>query len=78
MLDILLGTIDRKDLDHENMKPERRMWCAMGVPWIMDMADRGAGGIPAHPLTKIDKVLGDNIESDLEELKAMEESAMKS
>jgi hypothetical protein len=32
------------------------------------MARHGAGGIPEHPLTKIDKLVGDDIEDDLQEL----------
>ena len=62
MLDIWLGTVDREDLEKDYMKPERMMWCDKGVPWIRRLARSGAGGIPEHPLTKIDKVVGDGIE----------------
>jgi hypothetical protein len=35
MLDILLGPIDREDLDDgDKMSSERQLWCDMGVGWI--------------------------------------------
>ena len=71
MLDIWLGTVDRECLEENYMKPERMLWCEMGVPWIRELASKGAGGIPEHPLTKIDKMVGDNVSSDLEELSNM-------
>ena len=67
MLDILLGTVDREDLEEEYMRPERMIWCEKGVPWIRQLARNGAGGIPEHPLSKIDKVVGEDIEDDLKE-----------
>ena len=68
MLDIWLGTVDSKDLEKDYMSPERMLWCEKGIPWIRRLATSGAGGIPEHPLTKIDKVVGDDIEEDLKEL----------
>ena len=62
MLDIWLGTVDREDLEQGYMRPERMMWCEKGVPWIRELARSGAGGIPEHPLTKIDQVIGDGAE----------------
>lgn len=69
MLDIWLGTIDREDLEKDYMKPERIMWSEMGIPWVQEFVRGGAGGIPEHPLTKIDKVMGDDLEDDLNELR---------
>lgn len=57
MLDIWLGTVDREDLEPDYMRPERMLWCEKGVPWIRELARSGAGGIPEHPLTKIDVCL---------------------
>ena len=68
MLDIWLGTVDREVLEKEWMKPERILWCEKGVPWIRELAKNGAGGVPEHPLTKIDKHDGDDVEDDLREL----------
>ena len=67
MLDIWLGSVDREDLEKDYMSPERMLWCEKGVPWIRQLARGGAGGIPEHPLTKIDKVVGDEVEADLKE-----------
>lgn len=71
MIDIPLGTVDRKDLEQDYMKPERALWCEKGILWVREMARNGAGGIPEHPLTKIDKVAGDDITEDLKALKAL-------
>jgi len=73
MFDIWLGTLDRADLEKDYMRPERQLWCARGVPWIREMGKNGARAangeaVPHHPLTKIDKVVGDDITKDLEEL----------
>lgn len=73
MLDIWSSTIDREDLDHDYMVPERMLWCHMGVPWIRRYTREGLGGVPEHPLTKIDKIVGDDIEDDLKELAALGE-----
>lgn len=61
----------RSDLEHDFMKPERALWCAKAVPWVAAMARSGNGGIPEHPLTKINKVVGDDITADLAELNAI-------
>lgn len=68
MLDIWLGTVDREDLEKDYMSPERMLWCDMGVPWIRKLATSGGGGMPCHPLTKIDKLVGDNVGATSEEL----------
>ena len=70
MLDIWLGTVDREDLEKDFMRPERMLWCEKGVPWVREMARDGAGRVPEHPLTKIDKVIGDDVSEDLRQLAA--------
>ncbi|KAL9113062.1 MAG: hypothetical protein Q9227_002674 [Pyrenula ochraceoflavens] len=55
MLDIWLGTVDREHLEKEWMKPERRLWCDMGIDWVKHFAYEGTGHAPAHPLFQIDK-----------------------
>ncbi|KAK4504268.1 hypothetical protein PRZ48_005184 [Zasmidium cellare] len=71
MLDIWLGTVDRSDLEQDFMRPERALWCAKAVPWVAEMARSGNGGIPEHPLTKIDKVMADDVSADMVELNAL-------
>lgn len=66
MLDIWLGTVDREDLQHEYMKPERVVWCHCNIPCIRELTRSGAGGVPEHTLTSIDKVAGDDYKADLE------------
>ncbi len=59
MLDIWLGTVDRKELEAEGMVPERMLWCDFGIDWIRKWSIRGGGGIPEHPTTKIDEMVGE-------------------
>lgn len=61
MLDIWLGTVDRDDLDKEWMVPERMLWCDFGVDWVRKWSIRGGGGIPEHPTTKIDQLVGEEV-----------------
>jgi hypothetical protein len=73
MFDIWLGTLDRVDLEKEYMRPERMLWCHYGVPWIKKLSVDGAvlesgRSVPRHPLTKIDKIEGEETKEDLEEL----------
>ncbi|KAK3116896.1 hypothetical protein LTR53_002266 [Teratosphaeriaceae sp. CCFEE 6253] len=51
MFDIYMGTVDRADLEHEWMQPERRLWCEPGVPWIRRMIAEGtdAKGLLSSP-----------------------------
>ncbi|KAK3713054.1 hypothetical protein LTR37_008739 [Vermiconidia calcicola] len=65
MIDIWLGTVDREDLEKDYMAPERMLWSEKGIPWVRKLAQSGAGGVPEHPLTRIDKLVGDDIEEDL-------------
>ncbi|KPI43528.1 uncharacterized protein AB675_7112 [Cyphellophora attinorum] len=71
MLDIVLGTVDRKDLKHEYMRPERAVWCHFSIPWIRDMLTAGLKELTLHPLTKIDKVMGEDVEDDLKMLREL-------
>ena len=72
MIDFWLGTVDREDLEKDYMAAERKLWCEKGVPWIRKLSQVGAGDIPEHPLTKIDKLVGDDIEEDLKELAGLD------
>lgn len=53
MLDIVLGTIDRGDLDSEAMAPERSLWWDMGVPWVRNLVGGECAELPEHPLTNV-------------------------
>lgn len=55
ILDIPLGTVDQEFLEKEWMKPERRLWCQVGVPWVNQLVKRGVPELPAHPTWKIDQ-----------------------
>lgn len=53
MLDILMGTIDREDLEREELRPERHVWWDMGIGWIKELFGKGDEGMPKHPLARI-------------------------
>lgn len=55
MVDILVGTVDRADLEKEWMKPQRELWWDMGIPWIQELASDGTVkmDMPRHPLWKV-------------------------
>ena len=50
VIDIVLGTVDREDLEGEWMRPERHMWWTKGIGWVKELVG-GAGGcdLPRHP-----------------------------
>jgi hypothetical protein len=76
MLDILTGSVDRADLEHEYMAPERMLWAHYGIPWIRKLAHDGLN-IPEHPLMQADKSMEDDIEDDLKKLDALREQLNK-
>jgi hypothetical protein len=55
MVDILLGTVDRVDLEKDWLKPEAELWWDMGIPWIQDLTRQGTikENMPRHPLWKM-------------------------
>ena len=57
MMDILLGTVDREDLERDWMKPTRELWWDKGIPWIQELVREGTGkeDMPRHPLWKINE-----------------------
>lgn len=61
MIDILLGTVDREDLEKGWLKPDREIWWEKGIPWIQEFIRHGTAkeDLPRHPLWKMNH----NIES---------------
>jgi len=55
MVDFLLGTLDREDLEKDWFIPEREMWWEKGIPWVQDMVRAGTikNDLPRHPLWKM-------------------------
>ncbi|OPB45323.1 hypothetical protein A0O28_0075330 [Trichoderma guizhouense] len=47
MIDVVVGTVDRADMEQPWMQPERQLWHNYGVPWIKDVVKDMAG--PIHP-----------------------------
>lgn len=48
-----MGTIDREDLEREELRPERHVWWDMGIGWIKELFGKGDEGMPKHPLARI-------------------------
>jgi hypothetical protein len=49
MLDITLGSVDRRYLDSEALASERHLWWDYGIDWIRRLATEGYGMLPIHP-----------------------------
>lgn len=47
MIDVVVGTVDRADMEQPWMQPERQLWHNYGVPWIKDVVKDMDG--PIHP-----------------------------
>jgi hypothetical protein len=76
MLDISIGSVDRADLEHEYMAPERMLWCHYGIPWLRKVARSGLD-VPEHPLMQADKTMEDDIEEDLKKIESLREQLNK-
>ena len=57
MLDILMGTIDREDLENPDLRPERHVWWEKGIEWVKTLFSDGDGGMPKHPLARLTDVV---------------------
>ena len=57
MLDILMGTIDRADLERVELRPERHVWWEKGIEWVKTLFSEGDGGMPKHPLARLTDVV---------------------
>lgn len=57
MLDILMGSLDREDLERPELKPERHLWWAKGIDWVKILFSEGDGGLPRHPLSRLTDVV---------------------
>ena len=56
MLDVLLGTIDREDLEGHQLSPERQLWWDCGIEWVRRLSKEGMGKeVPRHPTYKPDE-----------------------
>ncbi|KAM3081442.1 hypothetical protein ACMFMG_004906 [Clarireedia jacksonii] len=53
MLDVVMGAIDRENLESDAMIPERALWLDCGIDWVKKLAREGLGQIPQHPLTNV-------------------------
>jgi len=57
MLDIVMGTVDRGDLEGEALRPERMLWWDYGVGWIKDLSMKGMGEVPRHGNHMVNEVV---------------------
>lgn len=54
LFDVLLGTIDRADLEKDWMAPDRHCWVECEIKWIKELAN-GVPAMPRHPTFKLDE-----------------------
>lgn len=52
MLDVVMGSINREDLEGEAMVPERAVWCDFGIGWVRRLAGEGLR-IPEHARSNV-------------------------
>ncbi|KAJ4294235.1 hypothetical protein N0V90_007925 [Kalmusia sp. IMI 367209] len=53
MLDLTMGSIDRRYLETDTLVPERHLWWDYGIDWIRRLATKGYGDLPIHPNYRI-------------------------
>jgi hypothetical protein len=49
MVDITIGSVDRRHLEGNALVPERHLWWDYGIGWIRCLATKGYGALPIHP-----------------------------
>ena len=54
IFDVILGTMDREDLEGEWMAPDRHCWWDCGIKWVQELSN-GGKGLPAHPRSRVDE-----------------------
>ncbi|TVY81167.1 hypothetical protein LSUE1_G006291 [Lachnellula suecica] len=54
IFDVVLGTIDRADLEKDWMAPDRHCWVSCEIEWIKELTN-GAPSMPRHPSFKLDE-----------------------
>jgi len=53
IMDVLLGTVDRGDLETDTLAAERHVWWAKGIGWIQDLFTGVNGALPKHASAKL-------------------------
>ncbi len=56
IFDVILGTLDREDLEKEWMAPDRHCWWSCGINWVQDLSNRRKV-LPVHPTYKVNEFL---------------------
>ena len=54
IFDVVLGTLDREDLEREWMAPDRHCWWDCGIKWVQELSN-GGRVLPAHPRSRVDE-----------------------
>jgi len=59
MIDIALGSVDHNDLEKEELRPDRQLWCNFGIDWVKELVRDGKAcdGMPMHPLWKMNETI---------------------
>lgn len=55
MFDVVLGTLDKGDLENDWMAPDRHCWVSCEIPWISKLTN-GIPSMPRHPSYKLDEL----------------------
>lgn len=57
IFDVILGTLDREDLEQEWMAPDRHCWWSCGIKWVQELSN-GGKVLPVHPSFKVNEIVG--------------------
>jgi len=57
LFDVLLGTIDKADVEKDWMAPDRHCWVECEIGWIRELTN-GRPGMPRHPTYKLNEFAG--------------------
>ncbi|KAI4210963.1 MAG: hypothetical protein LQ351_006190 [Letrouitia transgressa] len=57
IFDVLVGTMDRAELEAEWMAPERQCWWSKGIGWVQRLSLEGLKEVPKHPTSRVREVV---------------------
>ncbi|KAF2232326.1 hypothetical protein EV356DRAFT_256508 [Viridothelium virens] len=55
LFDVVLGTLDREDLERSEMRPERQLWWEKGIEWVQKLSD--GLNVPKHKGFRVNEVV---------------------
>ncbi|KAI9714896.1 MAG: hypothetical protein M1820_000185 [Bogoriella megaspora] len=54
LFDVVLGTLDREDLEQSELRPERQLWWEKGIGWVQELSD--GLNVPKHKSFRVNEL----------------------